>query len=210
MRPASGDHDDDGSSSSNAEASTADAADVLVLSGSTFNHVSNPRHRYGESSSPRRSPRTGIAKKQNPTAVVSTLRRQSLMSQAVASRPGWLGPASGGYGHTLAAPTKQPRSSFSLAIRPLRRQIPHRTPALAHVRTRWRKFENVPAPNFRPDELLILVVKTVRVEVDGQIYAISTANGDPVDAYFREQEKPPKFEFDVGHPGNNAPPPQPQ
>ncbi|KAK1503904.1 uncharacterized protein CCOS01_16979 [Colletotrichum costaricense] len=42
MRPAFGDHDENGSS--NAEASTTDAADVLVLSGSTFNPVSNPKH----------------------------------------------------------------------------------------------------------------------------------------------------------------------
>ncbi|KAK7433507.1 hypothetical protein Landi51_13889 [Colletotrichum acutatum] len=203
-RPASGDHDEDGSSSSNVEAPTVDAADVLVLSGSTFIDVSNPKRRHGESSSLRRNPRTRISKKENPTAVVSTQRRQSLMSQAVASRPGRLGPASAGYDHALAAPTTQPPSSFPLALRPRQHQIPDRTPGPLD-----RQFENVSAPNFRPDELLSLVVKTVRVEVDGQMCAIATANGDAVFAYSREQGKPPKFELDVGHPWKNAPPPQP-
>ncbi|KAI3531319.1 hypothetical protein CABS02_14202 [Colletotrichum abscissum] len=205
-RLASGDHDEDGSSSSNAEASTADAADVLILSGSTFNDVSNPKYRHGESSFLRRSPRTRIAKMENPTAVVSTQRRRSLMSQALLQCS--LHPVFHSlYDHvSTKSPTKR-LAHLTDKYKPSYAVL--QGAALAHVRIRWCKFENVSAPNFRPGELLSLVVKTVRVEVDGQTCAISTANGDAVFAYSREQGKPLKFELDVGHPWKNAPPPQP-
>ncbi|KAK1517392.1 hypothetical protein CABS01_16659 [Colletotrichum abscissum] len=201
-RPASGDHDEDGSSSSNVEASTADAADVLVLSGSTFNDVSNPKRRHGESSSLRRSPRTRITKKENPTAAVSTERRQSLISYNAGSIH-----IHSLYDHFSAKSPTERLVHLTDKCKPSYAVL--QGAALAHVRIRWCKFENVSAPNFRPDELLSLVVKTVRVEVDGQMCAFATANGDSVFAYSREQGEPPKFELDVGHPWKNAPPPQP-
>ncbi|KAI3532063.1 hypothetical protein CABS02_13973 [Colletotrichum abscissum] len=200
-RPASGDHDGDGSSSSNAEASTADAADVLILSGSTFNDVSNPKRRHGESSSLRKSPRTRIAKKEYPTAVVSTQRRQSVLLQRS------LHPVFHSlYDHFSAKSSTERLAHLTDKYKPSYAVL--QGAALAHVRIRWCKFENVSAPIFRPDELLSLVVKTVHVEVDGQMCVISTANGDTVFAYFREQGKPPTIELDVGHPWKNAPPPQ--